>query len=97
MTLRLKSLQMLGSEAPFSNWASHPLERQKRRPPFTSAMRRLACSTSRTVMLRPLRSVFSLWPAGTVLLHHPLYLSKEVRCTVFRELIGGVCTDLSCG
>ena len=43
---------MLGSEAPFSSWANQPFEMQNRLSPLASAMRRLACSTSRTVMLR---------------------------------------------
>src|SRR6186997_2966760 len=68
MMLRLKSLQMLGSDTPFSNWANQPLEIQNLLSPFTPAIRRLACSTSRTVMLRRLRIDLRSWPAGTVVL-----------------------------
>src|SRR6185503_2368232 len=59
---------MLGSDVPFSSWANQPFEIQNFLSPFTSAILRLACSTSRTVMFRLLRRLFSFSPAGTALL-----------------------------
>src|SRR6185369_10582419 len=59
---------MLGSDVPFSSWANQPFEIQNFLSPFTSAILRLACSTSRTVMFRLLRRPFSFSPAGTALL-----------------------------
>src|SRR6185503_642837 len=79
---------MLGSDAPFSSWANHPFEIQNLLSPFTSAILRLACSTSRTVMFRLLRRLLSFSPAGTVILaNRSRVLTHLGRLTIFDSCV----------